>query len=72
MLYALHDKAFDKGLITVLPDYSIRISSKLKADKDQENIAWLMECDRKTITLPKRFLPQKEFLEYHNDIVFIP
>lgn len=29
-LNALHDKAFDRGLITVLPDYTVRVSKELK------------------------------------------
>lgn len=69
-LNALHDKAFDSGLITVLPDYTIRVSSKLGGH--DEGIEWLKQCDRSTINLPKRFLPDRVFLEYHNDVVFVP
>ena len=71
-LNALHDKAFDRGLITVLPDYSIRVSSKLKTEGDPSSIAWLMHCDNQFIQLPERFVPQREFLEYHNDVIFVP
>ncbi len=70
-LNALHDKAFDQGLITVLPDYTVRVSSKLKEALDVESITWLMECDRQSIRLPERFLPGKDFLQYHNDVVFV-
>lgn len=68
-LNALHDKAFDKGLITVLPDYTIRVSSKLS--QASENLDWLRQCDNQKIILPGRFLPAKEFLEYHNDMIFV-
>lgn len=61
-LNALHDKAFDQGFITVLPDYTVRVSSKLKKSLDTESISWLMECDKQSIRLPERFLPGKEFL----------
>lgn len=71
-LNALHDKAFDKGLITVLPDYSIRVSSILKQAKTHDGLDWLMQCDKQTIYLPEKFYPDKLFLEYHNDIVFLP
>lgn len=71
-LNALHDKAFDKGLITVLPNYTVRISSKLKEEKDKEGMEWLLCCDKQSIRLPERFAPKKEFLEYHNDMIFIP
>ena len=70
-LNALHDRAFDKGLITVLPDYTVRVSSKLKDRLDGDSIAWLMECDKQPIHLPDRFLPGKEFLQYHNDVIFV-
>ena len=67
-LNALHDKAFDKGLITVLPDYTIRVSSKLSQSSEKHN--WLKQCNHQKIFLPDRFLPSREFLEYHNDMIF--
>ena len=70
-LNALHDKAFDKGLITVLPDYTVRVSTHLKKERSNEGMDWLLLCDKKQICLPERFAPQKEFLEYHNDVIFI-
>lgn len=69
-LNALHDKAFDRGLITILPDYTIRVSSTLLGNDD--GAAWLSACNREQIKLPIRFLPAKEFLEYHNDMIFVP
>ena len=71
-LNALHDKAFDQGLITVLPDFTIRVSSKLDNHKHIEAVGWLIQYDRQRIHLPERFLPMKEFLEYHNDVIFVP
>ena len=69
-LNALHDKAFDRGLITVLPDYTIRVSSKLCGG--DEGTLWLRQCDKHIISLPHHFFPDSQFLEYHNDMVFIP
>ena len=70
-LNALHDKAFDRGLITVTPDYIIHVSSKLNS-KTEEGLSWLKSFDKQEITLPEKFAPRKEFLEYHNDKIFIP
>ena len=71
-LNALHDKAFDKGLITVLPNHEIRVSDKLKKEAETDTgIAWLVQCDKQQIVLPHKFFPSKEFLEYHNDVIFI-
>ena len=69
-LNALHDKAFDKGLITVLPDYTIRVSPHLKKNGGIESLQWLFKYEHHRIMLPERFLPGREFLEYHNDVVF--
>ena len=71
-LNALHDKAFDKGLITVTPNYIVHVSSKLKNATGEDGLTWLIGCDKQEIILPEKFIPQKDFLEYHNDVIFIP
>ena len=71
-LNAMHDRAFDKGLITVLPDFTIRISSELKKDNNNNGTNWLIACDKQKIHVPDKFIPQREFLEYHNDVIFVP
>lgn len=68
-LNALHDKAFDCGLITIsAKDYSIKISSKLRnrniSGSIQDNF---IKFDGKIINLPDKFLPSMEFLKIHND-----
>lgn len=72
-LNALHDRAFDKGLITVSAnDYSIKISSKLKRKNACESIQEnFMNFEGKVILTPDKFLPAEEFLKIHNSY-FIP
>lgn len=71
-LNALHDKAFDRGLITLDFDYHIIVSDKLKkVEMDEETRNWLEYYDRKQIYLPDRFLPSKVFIQYHHDEVFL-
>ena len=72
-LNALHDKAFDRGLITISSDnYSIIISSKLKPKKEEHSIKeYFLKLEGTIINLPDKFLPAKEFLKIHNDF-FIP
>jgi putative restriction endonuclease len=66
-LSALHDKAFDQGLITVMPDLRVRVSTKLKAYEDDVFIrASLLKFDGKPIKMPGRFRPSAEFLAHHN------
>jgi len=68
-LNALHDKAFDKGLITITPDCTIKISKILKAKKSKTDTFFTPYSGRK-ITLPQKFYPSKEFIEYHNKYIF--
>ncbi len=71
-LNALHDKAFDRGLITITKDYNILVASKLKeAVMDEETSRWIGFYDKKEITLPDKFKPSQKFIEYHNDVVFM-
>lgn len=70
-LNALHDKAFDRGLITIDFNYNIVVSDKLKdAEMDLETMKWLQYYDGHKIMLPDRFQPGRSFIEYHNDVVF--
>ena len=70
-LNALHDKAFDKGLITLDKNYCVVISSVLKdAEMDERTKMWIQSYEGKQIILPDRFYPGTQFIEYHNDIVF--
>jgi putative restriction endonuclease len=68
-LNALHDRAFDKGLITITPDYRLHLSEVLKKGDPIMGL-FFMPYDHKQITLPQRFLPSREFIEYHNKHVF--
>lgn len=69
-LNALHDKAFDKGYMTVTPDGRIHISSALKANDDEILKRYFMIYDNEYIKFPEKFMPEKVFLEYHNDVIF--
>lgn len=72
-LNALHDKAFDQGLITIDKNYKVIVSSKLKGKKvDDITKLWITQSEGKEIILPNRFLPDKCFIEYHNDVIFKP
>jgi len=71
-LNALHDRAFEVGLITVDADsYKVRVSSKLKKTKDEALKTNFLDLDGKEIILPKKFPPNKEFLSVHNQERFV-
>ena len=68
---ALHDKAFETGLITITTDYKIRVSPILFRQKKSKSIEdYFLKYDNQDIILPSRFLPDTEFLKYHNEIRF--
>jgi putative restriction endonuclease len=65
---SLHDCAFETGLITITPEYRIKISSVLKKqEKDNVVKNYFVKYENKKIILPSKFLPDKEFLKYHNE-----
>lgn len=70
-LNSLHDRAFDQGFMTVLPNYKIKVSKYFDAF-NKENIVgdFFLKYDNQPIILPDKFLPKKEFLEFHYDKVF--
>lgn len=70
-LNSLHDKAFDRGLITIDKEYRIVNSAKISSTvMDDNTIEWFMSYEGKQIILPDRFYPDKAFIEYHNDMIF--
>jgi predicted restriction endonuclease len=69
-LSAIHDRAFDKGLITVTSEYKI-IVSKIINDDNSKQARLLQSLHGKKITLPEKFLPDRNFLAWHYNNVFI-
>ena len=66
LLNALHDKAYESGLITITQDYKIKVSTLLKKKNAPESIQTnFIDLDGKQIHLPEKFLPSKEFLKLH-------
>lgn len=66
-LNALHDKAFETGYITITPDYTVKVSQAILKQKSQYNIDFFGKYENQSIILPSRFLPDVEFLKYHNE-----
>ncbi len=71
-LNSIHDKAFDKGFITVTPDFKI-VVSKFFDDysNDLAVLEFFQKYNNQSIILPDRFLPSKEFLDFHYNEIFI-
>ena len=70
-LSALHDRAFDKGLITVTPELQIKVSNALKKSASERFLtSSLLSLEGERLTLPEKFFPEPRFLEYHVKNVF--
>lgn len=72
-LSALYDKAFDQGIITISPDdYSVVLSSALHENETKEYFdKHFGIIIGKKITMPTEYLPNRDFLAYHRDKVFV-
>lgn len=67
----LYDRAYEKGYIGIDFDYKILISEELKnKSKNSYYDSFFGKFNDKQINLPDRFLPNKDFLDYHLNEVF--
>lgn len=69
-LCVLHDKAYDRGLMTVTAEYTIRVSSSIKNSRVQFVRTSLAAFENQQIVLPRRFAPKPEYLNWHLSEVF--
>ena len=70
LLSALHDRAFDTGLITIDDDMTIRVSRKHPVRNDRFFSESIELYDGQPIRRPEKFRPDKDFLAYHREHVF--
>ncbi len=70
-LNALHDRAFDRGLIAVTDDYTFMVSSQVSHSTSDAARRLLLGYDGQKIELPSRFLPRPDFLSWHRNNIFI-
>ena len=69
-LSALHDKAFDSGLITINDDMTVQISKTYPVKNDPFFSESIEAYVGKPIRLPEKFSPDKNFLAYHREYIF--
>lgn len=67
----LHDKAFDKGLISFDREFKLILSKNITKEKSDGIKSYFLDLKGKKIDLPKKFLPNQEFLNYHRNNIFI-
>ncbi|MCD4829576.1 MAG: HNH endonuclease [Candidatus Cloacimonetes bacterium] len=68
---ALHDKAFDIGLLTIDQDYRVVVSGWVEKSGLNSFIQeTFLKYSGQQIHLPTRFIPDRSFLEYHRTHIF--
>jgi hypothetical protein len=70
-LSALHDRAFDKGFITLTDDFMIKVSDILKQRDDPFIRDVLLPLQGKLIDLPDKFVPDLTLLARHREDIFL-
>ena len=69
-LCVLHDKAYDRGLMTVSADHEISVSSLITSSKVVFVGTSLAAFDKQKIKMPSRFAPKPDYLAWHGSNVF--
>lgn len=69
-LSALHDRAFDLGLLTIDESYRVVVSSKISYSNDQFFDVSIKSFHGKSIVLPDKSSPQAKFLAMHRETIF--
>ncbi len=70
-LSALYDKAYDKGFIAINERFELLISSDLKKKSKHEYYPkYFSHLENEKIILPKKYLPNKKFIQFHLDEIF--
>jgi putative restriction endonuclease len=66
-LNALHDRAFDRGLMWVEPTLVVRVSEHLHevTAQSKKTVEWLLSFEGKRLILPQHFRPDRELLAKH-------
>jgi len=67
-IFVLHDKAFDKGLLSITDDYRLLLANTLKEFSNVVSVQrGFIVYEGHPIILPDRFLPDKECIRFHRE-----
>ncbi len=69
-LCALHDKAYDRGLLSVTAAYQVVVSPAVRRSKAAFTEVLLGAFDKQPIQMPSRFAPKAKYLQWHLEYVF--
>ena len=69
-LCAIHDKAFDRGLISFDENLTILFSNEITKIKEKSFVDYFGQFEGEELNVPKKFYPSLEFLEFHRENIF--
>lgn len=69
-LCAIHDRAFDRGLMTVSEDLGLVIAADVLSSRQAFVCSALVEFHDHPLRMPRRFSPRMEYLAWHREHVF--
>jgi putative restriction endonuclease len=70
-LSAIHDRAFDKGLISLTDDWRVVLSDQLRERDESFLKAVFTPLEGRQIEMPERFRPDHAFLARHREEIFL-
>ena len=70
LLSTLHDKAFDRGIITLDDDMTVRISPRHTGRDNTFFSTSIERYEGQSIRIPEKFVPDKDLLAYHRTHIF--
>ena len=71
LLSILHDKAFDRGYITLDDDLVVRVARSHIPSADKFFVQSVVSYDGQAVTPPEKFRPHPDFLAYHRERIFL-
>jgi putative restriction endonuclease len=68
----LHDRAFDRGLISFDQDFKLLVGDALRREGRRHAVAEgnFLSYEGRRISFPERFAPDPEFMRYHRERIF--
>lgn len=70
-LSAIHDRAFDKGLISLTDDGRVMLSDEIRKRDEAFIKTIFLPLENQPIEMPERFSPDHEFLHHHRTAIFL-
>ena len=70
-LSALHDKAFDRGLVALTDDFRVMVSGRLLAQSDELTTRIFRPLMGRQIEFPEKFVPEPAFIRMHRESHFL-